>query len=131
MPISRRTFFGYLAITAASPFVAHAKEESGMYGLIAKLTVIPGRRDEMIGILRESASALPGCLSYVIAKDCGDENAVWVTEVWESIADHDASVSLPSVKSAMSRARGIISNFNKIAVTNPVWGSQLQLAHTN
>jgi quinol monooxygenase YgiN len=85
----------------------------------------------MIGILRESASAFPGCLSYVIAKDCGDENAIWVTEVWESIADHDASVSLPSVKSAMSRARGIISNFNKIAVTNPVWGSQLQPANTN
>jgi hypothetical protein len=39
-----------------------------MYGLIAKLTVVPGRREEMIGILRESASVLRGCLSYVIAK---------------------------------------------------------------
>ena len=45
-----------------------------MWGMVAKIMVLPGKRDEMIGILRESASEMPGCLSYVVAKDAGDEN---------------------------------------------------------
>jgi quinol monooxygenase YgiN len=53
-----------------------------MWGLIAKITLLPGKRDEMIEILKESAAAMPGCLSYVVAKDAADENAIWVTEVW-------------------------------------------------
>ncbi len=58
-------------------------------GLIAKLTVVPGRREEMVGILKESAADMPGCFSYVVAKDSADENAIWVTEVWDSIVSHD------------------------------------------
>jgi quinol monooxygenase YgiN len=97
-----------------------------MYGLIAKLTVAPGRREEMIGILKESAADMPGCFSYVVAKDSADENAIWVTEVWDSSASHEASLSLPPVKNAIPRAKAIVSNFEKIAVTSPVWGVGLQ-----
>ncbi len=93
-----------------------------MFGLIVKLTILPGRREEMIGILKESAVNMPGCLSYVVAGDSVDENAIWVTEVWDSAASHDASLSLPAVKNAASRAKTIVSSFEKIAVTNPVWG---------
>jgi quinol monooxygenase YgiN len=102
-----------------------------MYGLIAKLTVAPGRRDEMIGILEESAADMPGCFSYVVAKDAADENAIWVTEVWDSSASHEASLSLPSVKNAIPRAKAIVSNFEKIAVTSPVWGVGLPSAHAH
>jgi quinol monooxygenase YgiN len=91
-----------------------------MWGLIAKLTVVPGRRDEMIGLLKESATDMPGCLSYVVAKDSADENAIWVTEVWDSMASHDASLSLPAVKNAVPRGKAIVSNFERIAVTSPV-----------
>jgi quinol monooxygenase YgiN len=93
-----------------------------MYGLIVKVTVVPGRRNEMISILRDSAANMPGCFSYVVAKDSTDENALWVTEVWDNIASHDASLSSPSGKHAIPRAKAIVSNFEKIAVTSPVWG---------
>lgn len=96
-----------------------------MYGLIVKLTVLPGRQEEMIGILKESAANLPGCFSYVVAKDAADENTVWVTEVWDSMESHDRSLSLPSVQSAVPRAKAIVSSSNKIAVTSPVLGSGL------
>lgn len=99
-----------------------------MYGLIVKLTVVPGKRDQMIGILKESAANMPGCLSYVVARDSADENAIWVTEAWDSLASHDASLSLPAVKNAMPRAKGLVSNFEKIAVTAPVWGAGLPSA---
>ncbi|HZQ24663.1 MAG TPA: putative quinol monooxygenase [Terriglobales bacterium] len=90
--------------------------------MIGKITLVPGKRDEMIAILKESAADMRGCLSYVVAKDAADENAIWVTEVWDSQTSHDASLSLPAVKSAMPRAKAIISNFERISVTSPVWG---------
>jgi len=31
-----------------------------MYGLIVKLTVVPGKRDELVAILSESAAGMPG-----------------------------------------------------------------------
>lgn len=53
-----------------------------MWGMIAKITVHPGKRDEMVEILRSSAQGMPGCLSYVVSKDSSHENVLWVTEVW-------------------------------------------------
>ncbi len=76
-----------------------------------------------------SAADMPGCLSYVVAKDSADENVIWVTEAWESIASHDASLSSPSVKNAIPRTKAMVSSFEKIAVTTPVWGVGLPLAH--
>lgn len=85
-----------------------------------KLTIVRGKREEMIRILRESAINMPGCLSYVVAKDATDENVLWVTEVWDSVASHASSLSLPSVRNAVPQAKAIISVFDKIAITFPV-----------
>jgi quinol monooxygenase YgiN len=126
--MDRRKFLEYLGAVAVTPILARSQGASGMYGLIVKLTVAPGRRDEMTGILKDSAADMPGCLSYVVAKDSSDENAIWVTEVWESVASHDASLSLPSVKNAMLRGKALISSFDEIAVTYPVWGVGLPIA---
>jgi quinol monooxygenase YgiN len=93
-----------------------------MYGLIVKMTMVPGKRDEMIRVFQESASGMPGCFSYVVAKDAADENILWVTEVWDSQASHDASFSLPAVKNAIPQGRALVSNFERIAATTPVWG---------
>lgn len=100
-----------------------------MWGMVAKITLVPGKRDEMIAILKESAAHMPGCLNYIVAKDAADENVVWVTEVWDSMASHDASLSLPAVQSAIPRAKVIVSNFEKI-VTNPVWGVGIPASRT-
>ena len=51
-----------------------------MYGLITRLSVVPGRRDEMIPILKEGATGMPGCIAYVVAKDVSDGGGLWVTE---------------------------------------------------
>jgi len=91
-----------------------------MYGLIAKLTVVPGKREVMIGILRESAANMPGCISYVVARDSAHEDTIWVCEVWDSLASHDASLSLPQAKAVIPRAKAIVASFEKVAVTTPV-----------
>jgi quinol monooxygenase YgiN len=83
----------------------------------------------MIGILKASAADMQRCLSYIVAKDSTDENTLWVTEVWESMASHDASLTLPAVKSAIPRAKAITSKFERTAVTSPVWGVGLPATH--
>lgn len=91
-----------------------------MFGMIVKITAAPGKQNELIDLLKQSAAGMPGCLSYVIAKDSKDENVLWVTEVWDSQASHEASLSLPAVKSAVPEARLRIAAFERVAVTTPV-----------
>ena len=93
-----------------------------MYGLIAKVTVVSGRRGELAEILADCSGQMPGCLSYVIAEDLADENVLWVTELWDSEASHRACVTLPSVQKAITAARPIIAGFERIATTNPIKG---------
>lgn len=129
--MDRRKFLEFLGAVTIMPALAGPQDASAMYGRIAKLTVVPGKRDEMIGILKESAADMPGCLSYVVAKDAADENIIWITEAWDSVASHDASLSLPAVKNAIPRAKAILAGFEKVAVTTPVWEVGLPQAHAH
>jgi quinol monooxygenase YgiN len=97
-----------------------------MYGLIAKLTLLPGKRDEVITLLTQSSANMPGCFSYVIANDAANENVLWVTEVWESKASHDASLSLRAVQAVIPKVKPLVANFEKIAETDPVAGIPFQ-----
>jgi len=117
----RRALLEYLCATAVTPSVLIAQQGDGMYGLIVKIKTAAGRRDEMIALLKESAAGMSGCISYVVAKDAADEDTLWVTEVWDSAESHEASLSLPAVKSAVPRARPMVSAFERVAVTQPVW----------
>jgi quinol monooxygenase YgiN len=65
---------------------------------------------------------MPGCLSYIVATDSNDANAIWITEAWDSKASHDASLSLPQVKAAIAKARPLIAGFGDGVVTTPVGG---------
>jgi len=96
-----------------------------MYGLIGKLVTVDGQREALIAILLEGTAAMPGCRSYVVARDSADPNGVWVTEVWDSKESHDASLSLPSVRSAIARGRPLIARFESSVVTEPAGGAGL------
>jgi quinol monooxygenase YgiN len=96
-----------------------------MYVLIGKMTAVSGQRDALIAILLENVDKMPGCLSYVIAKDPSDPNAVWITEVWDRKESHQASLSLPSVRQAIARGKPLIAGFSNNVVTEPVGGHGL------
>jgi len=86
------------------------------------MRVQPGQRDTVIGILIGVSSRMPGCLSYILAKDPQDPDLVWATEVWESQASHDASFSLPAVIDAVSAAKPLVVGMESRVVTTPVGG---------
>lgn len=97
-----------------------------MYGLIGKMNAAPGRRDALAAILLEGTQAMPGCLSYVIARDPADDDALWITEVWDSQASHTASLSLPSVQAAIAKGRPLIAGFSNRVETVPIGGHGIQ-----
>jgi quinol monooxygenase YgiN len=99
-----------------------------MYGLIGKMTAVPGRRDELVAILLDGVGGMPGCLSYVVSTDPADGDAVWVTEAWDSAASHTASLSLPTVRAAIAKGRPLIASFGPSTVTTPVGGHGLVAA---
>ena len=122
MKIGRRTFVaGALAAGAAGPVFA-AKETEGMYGLIGRMRAAVGKRDELIAILLEGVETMPGCLSYVVARDPADADAIWITEVWDGRESHSASLQLPAVRAAIAKARPIIAGFDSSTETEPVDG---------
>lgn len=128
MSLDRRDFLclaGAAALTAAVPGGAWAKGEGTMFGLIGKMTAVPGQRDALIEILLAGVSGMPGCLSYIVAKDPADANAIWITEVWDSEESHKASLSLPSVRDAITRGKPLIAGFGDMTVTEPVGGHGL------
>ncbi|WCT74821.1 putative quinol monooxygenase [Sphingomonas naphthae] len=116
------------AIGASSSGAAAAATHTAatpMHGLIGRMTAKPGTRDQLIAILLEGTGAMPGCLSYIVAKDPADADAIWITEVWDSKASHAASLSLPAVKAAIAKGRPLIAGFDKGQETVPVGGHGL------
>jgi quinol monooxygenase YgiN len=98
---------------------------SNMHGLIGKMTAVAGQRDALIAILLEGISKMPGCLSYIVARDPADENSISVTEVWDSEASHIASLKLPSVRNAIAKGKPLIGGFGERFVTQPIGGHGL------
>ena len=113
---------GLAAATVAAP----APGDMPMYGLIGRMKAIPGQRNALAAILLEGTGEMPGCLSYIVARDPADADALWITEVWESEADHKASLQLPSVQAAIARGRPLIAGFGERFVTSPVGGHGLR-----
>ncbi len=74
------------------------------YGYLGTMRTHPGRRDEVVATLVAGSSALRahGCHVYLVSVGDDDPDRIWVTEVWESKAAHDASLELPEVRAAIA-----------------------------
>ena len=97
-----------------------------MYGLIGKMLAQPGQRDALLAILLDNQETMPGCLSYIVARDPASENGIWITEVWTDQASHQASLQLPHVQAMISQARPIIAGFGERYETEPLGGFGLK-----
>lgn len=103
-------------------FVATAQKAPTMYGLIGKMNAVAGQRDALASMLLDATQSMPGCLSYVIAADPADLDALWITEVWDSPTSHKASLSLPAVQAVIAKAKPLIAGFSNRVETVPLGG---------
>ena len=93
-----------------------------MYGIIGRAKAVPGQREALVRILLQASRDMPGCLSYVVAKDRDDPQAIWITEVWQDRASHEESLTLPQVREAIASGRPLIEEFDERIETEPVGG---------
>ena len=93
-----------------------------MYGLIGRIRAVAGKRAELAAVLVQEDGSMPGCLSYVVAEDPGDADALWVTEVWVDEAAHQASLRLPAVQAAIAKGRPLIAGFDSRVQTKVLGG---------
>lgn len=91
-----------------------------MYGLIGKINAVAGQRDALVRIMLQGVDEMPGCLSYIVAHDPNDANAIWVTEVWKDEAAHQASLALPAIIETIAKAWPLIASFGERVPTVPV-----------
>ena len=130
MNIDRRKFIIGIPITlwfAESLSSLTVSGEGKMFGLIGKMIAAEGKRDELIEILLEGTNEMPGCLSYIVAKDSKDSNAIWITEVWKDEKSHKDSLSLPTVKQAIAKGRLMIAGFGDQTIIEPVGGQGFKM----
>ena len=81
------------------------------YGLLMKFKATEGMADQLASILLNAAKLVAnakGCQLYVVGKDSTDRNAVWVSEFWDSLEDHDQSLHVDGVKELMGRAMPLL-----------------------
>ncbi|WP_240334185.1 putative quinol monooxygenase [Sphingobium estronivorans] len=107
---------------AATIVPAAGQETQNRFGLIGQMLARSGKRDELVGYLREAMGVMPGCISYIIALDAANADALWITEVWDSRESHAASLKLPAVRAAIGKARPIIAGLPQHFETVPVAG---------
>lgn len=131
MTLKRREFLAAAIAVAGAPFslppdlTPMPAPTATRYGLIGKMTATPGQRDALAAILMEGTQGMPGCLSYIVAADPAEPDALWITEAWDSQASHQASLSLPSVQAAIARGRPLIAGFSHRVETVPLGGHGL------
>lgn len=101
-----------------------------MFGLFGKITAQPGQRDALMEILVQGTQVLQdvkGCYLYIVNSDPNDPDAIWVTEIWQSQADHQASLANEAVKAVIMQGRPLIAGFGERFEVTPIGGKGLNL----
>ncbi len=93
-----------------------------MYGIIGQIKATEGNRDKLIEILLNGTREMPGCKLYAISAATTDDTTIWVTEIWDSEASHQASLSLPVVQAAIAEGRPMIAGFGERHIVAPAGG---------
>jgi quinol monooxygenase YgiN len=76
-----------------------------------------GQGDELAGILLAAADGLadsPGCELYLVSRQKGELDVIWVTELWRSQADLDASLAQVRGSDSAARAVSLVESWEMI-----------------
>ena len=100
----------------------------GRVGRYVQLKAREGQRDALVEHMLGAAQFLvdvPGCELYVINTSAADADAVWVTEVWSTQAELDASLTIESVKASVEQVLPLLAGSPDRIDILPVGGKGL------
>jgi quinol monooxygenase YgiN len=99
-----------------------------MFGLMGRINAHDGQGDLLLEHLLRAAHALSeleGCYLYVVSRSTDSANGVWVTEVWRSQADHQASLRHEAIRTLIASARPLIASMTDRIEFLPAGGKGL------
>jgi quinol monooxygenase YgiN len=76
-----------------------------------------GQGAELARILLAAAGEMredPGCELYLVNRQAGDEDVIWVTELWRSQADLDASLERIRGSADVAAAMALVEDWQMI-----------------
>jgi len=82
-----------------------------------KATAKQGKGGELADVLLAAARELeadPGCALYLINRQSDDPDVVWVTELWRSQADLDASLERIRGSDSVAQAMALVDDWQMI-----------------
>jgi quinol monooxygenase YgiN len=81
------------------------------YGYFGTMRAAPGHRDDVVAILLKSVAGLrdAGCSVYSVSVSDSDPDLIWIYEVWDGKASHDASLQLPETRAAIATAMPMLT----------------------
>jgi quinol monooxygenase YgiN len=100
------------------------------YGSYVKFTAHAGQRDTLVQHMLEAAhgvESLPGCSIYLINTSPTEPDSIWVTEVWKSQQEHDASLQMPEVQAAIKQVLPLLARSPEKIDVVPVGGKGVAL----
>lgn len=103
----------------------------GAYGYYVKFTARQGQRDALVTHLLRAASLAgeaTGCELYIVNTSLTEPEAVWVTEVWRSQEEHDASLNNEDAQSLIKQVLPLLAGSPEKTDVLPVGGKGLTTA---
>jgi quinol monooxygenase YgiN len=100
----------------------------GRFGLCGIMIAQAGQRDALLALLLEAADLVadaPGREVWIVNLMPDNPDALWVTEVWRSEADHAASLTDDAVREIIARAKPLIARMGDRFILEPVGGKGL------
>jgi quinol monooxygenase YgiN len=82
-----------------------------------KAVAHPGQGDELAGLLLAAADGMsddPGCELYLVSRQKGEPDVIWVTELWRSQADLDRSLQQIRGSDSVARAMSLVQSWEMI-----------------
>ena len=76
-----------------------------------------GRGEELSALLLAAAEELgadPGCELYLVNRQVGGPDVIWVTELWRSQADLDASIERIRGSDEVAAAMALVASFEVV-----------------
>jgi quinol monooxygenase YgiN len=98
------------------------------YGLFGSFRAHPGKRDELLALLREGATFVAeasGCEVYIVNVAPDDDDKVWIYESWRSEGDHDDSLQDSRIRDVITQALPLIAEMGDRVVLQPLMGKGL------
>ena len=85
---------------------------TSMFSVYGRMTTQPGRRDEVVDLIRESPRAggdASGLIAYSVSALLEEPDTIWVTELWTDQAAHDATTHSEPVRKVSQQMLALLT----------------------